>query len=313
MGQLCSIFTKLTVLILSPLANQIVKEHVLECERREQDLELIQRLGQERAHALPFPIQKRQRLTVQSSEIINSFRDASTSAQLEYSLCPLNAKQEAIVAYSLDESRSLTTILACKFELTIIRRDMLTLHGNNWLNNEIINFYMKMIIERSRNALNNFPDVYCFDSSFYPKLVKDGPFSTKKWTKTVNIFHHELIFIPMHIGLHWCLICINMAEQKVVYYDSGPKSVNNCLNIIMKYLYVEYEDKQGSVLDVDNWKLESARGVPQHKHAGDCGVFVCAIAEFLSRQAPFTFTHADIPLIRKRMVVEIMIGGLLVQ
>ena len=42
--------------------------------------------------------------------------------------------------------------IICRMDIT--RKDIDTLKGLNWLNDEIINFYMQMIVERSKGGLN---------------------------------------------------------------------------------------------------------------------------------------------------------------
>ena len=53
-------------------------------------------------------------------------------------------------------------------------KDIRTLHGLNWLNDEVINFYMQLICERSEKN-DNWPKVYAFNTFFYPKVLN------KKW------------------------------------------------------------------------------------------------------------------------------------
>ena len=47
-------------------------------------------------------------------------------------------------------SRGETLIKA--YQIDISRKDIDTLKGLNWLNDEIINFYMQMIVERSKGG-----------------------------------------------------------------------------------------------------------------------------------------------------------------
>ena len=54
---------------------------------------------------------------------------------------------------------SLTTIIE-KFNIRISRRDINTLERLNWLNDDIVDFYLKMLSEE-------FSDVYSFSSFFF--------------------------------------------------------------------------------------------------------------------------------------------------
>lgn len=51
------------------------------------------------------------------------------------------------------------------YGITILRRDLLKLKSGDWINDEIINFFMSLIVERSRN-ITILPKV-CFYEFFY--------------------------------------------------------------------------------------------------------------------------------------------------
>lgn len=72
---------------------------------------------------------------------------------------------------------------------------------------------MNMIIERGKD--DKWPLVYAFNTFFYPKLVKDGPQSLRRWTKRVDIFAHDIICIPIHLGMHWCMAIIDFRSKSI--------------------------------------------------------------------------------------------------
>ena len=95
-------------------------------------------------------------------------------------------------------------------------RDLKTLQGLNWLNDEVINFYMGMIVKRlaalSDFSINyfeqsehirsegpDFPKVFAFSTFFYPKLIDGGHASVKRWSKKVLI-HFILIQLSLNFG-----------------------------------------------------------------------------------------------------------------
>ncbi|KAB7498523.1 Sentrin-specific protease 1 [Armadillidium nasatum] len=120
-------------------------------------------------------------------------------------------------------------VLAEKFNIQITRKDIHTLAGLNWLNDEVINFYMNMLMERGKN--DNYPSVYAFNTFFYSKLVKTGYTSVKRWTKKVDVFSYDLLIIPVHLGMHWCLATIDFRNKTINYYDSMHGNNNTCLTI----------------------------------------------------------------------------------
>lgn len=51
--------------------------------------------------------------------------------------------------------------------------------------------------------------------------------------------------------------------------------------------------------------------IPQQMNGSDCGMFACTFAEFSSRDAPYTFTQANMPYLRKKAALEILQAKLL--
>ena len=200
-------------------------------------------------------------------------------------------------------------ILIDKFNTQITRHDISTLAGLNWLNDEIINFYMNLLIERGKN--DNYPKVYAFNTFFYPKLMKTGFGSVKRWTKKVDLFSHDLLLIPVHLGMHWCMATIDMRTKCVRYYDSMLGDNDKCLEALLKYLEDEHQDKKSSPFEKTGWMAENVKDIPQQMNGSDCGMFACMFAEYLSRDADITFDQQHMPYFRRKMVWEIVSASLL--
>lgn len=190
-----------------------------------------------------------------------------------------------------------------QFNISITRRDIETLDGLNWLNDQIVNFYMKMIVRRSRQE--DFPDVWAFSTFFYPKLLNDheGHKGVKRWTKKVDLFAQSLVFIPVHIGMHWSLALADIDKQEIKYYDSMGDNNEKCLNVLETYLSEEYRLKKGRTM---KWKKILVKGIPQQLNGSDCGMFLCKYSEYLSRRAQITFSQENMPFFRRRMIFEIV-------
>ncbi|XP_054257263.1 sentrin-specific protease 1-like isoform X2 [Macrosteles quadrilineatus] len=143
------------------------------------------------------------------------------------------------------------------FGQKITRRDIQTLNGLNWLNDEVINFYMNLIIERGKG--DKHISVYAFNTFFYPKLVSQGYSTLKRWTKKVDIFNHDLLLVPIHLGMHWCMASIDFRDKTVRYFDSMGGENNKCLHALLKYLNDESVDKKKSPYDTSDWKLQNMK------------------------------------------------------
>lgn len=200
-------------------------------------------------------------------------------------------------------------VLARGQGLQVTRRDMETLSGLNWLNDEIINYYFSLIVERGK--LDNYPSCYAFNTFFYPRLLEKGHDGIKRWTKKVNIFGYDLVLIPVHLGLHWCLAVIDFKQRKIMYYDSMGGQNNECLNSLKAYLKDESKDKRKTDYDTSNWKLEAVKNIPQQMNGSDCGMFALKYGEYITRGAKITFTQAHMPYFRQRTVYEIIMNKIL--
>lgn len=224
----------------------------------------------------------------------------------------LSEDDEYRIDHALKTKRTNSTdVLVQKFNLNITRADIQTLDGLNWLNDEVINFYMNLLIERGKDT--KWPKVYAMNTFFYPKLLKDGASSLRRWTRRVDLFSYDIIAVPIHLGMHWCMSIINFQNRSIKYYDSMGNSNNKCLDALRNYLKVEHLDKKGKEYDVSGWVLENVADIPQQMNGSDCGVFSCTYAEFITRNAELNFDQENMPYLRRKMILEILNGELLIQ
>ncbi|KAA0188975.1 hypothetical protein HAZT_HAZT000903 [Hyalella azteca] len=223
-------------------------------------------------------------------------------------LVELTPKMENVISNALRKHPP-GEVLTEKFNIQITRRDIATLDGLNWLNDEVVNFYMNLIMERSQSE--KLPSVYAFNTFFYPKLIKMGFSGVKRWTKKIDIFSYDLLLVPVHLGMHWCLATIDTQQRVICYYDSMLGDNPQCLHELRKYLADESMDKKKSAIDLSGWKYETPKDIPQQMNGSDCGMFACKFSEYLSRRKPITFTQDHMPYFRRRMVYEIVTNKLL--
>ena len=118
-------------------------------------------------------------------------------------------------------------VLVNAFDISIMRKDIQTLRGLNWLNDEVINYYISMLVERSKNTDTR---TYAFTTFFYPKLAKDGYSTLRRWTRKVDLFAFDLVLVPIHLGHHWTLAIIDFKCKEIRYYDSMNGNNMECLN-----------------------------------------------------------------------------------
>ncbi|CAJ0908003.1 21010_t:CDS:2 [Entrophospora sp. SA101] len=83
----------------------------------------------------------------------------------------------------------------------------------------VINFYGKLVVERSTNN-DNLPSVFVYSTQFMTKYLNSGYQGVSKWTKKVDIFSKDLLFVPIHNGAHWSLCLVDFQAFRIDYIDS---------------------------------------------------------------------------------------------
>ncbi|XP_069111084.1 sentrin-specific protease 1-like [Argopecten irradians] len=220
----------------------------------------------------------------------------------------LTDEMERIISNAL-RPRPEHEVLVEAFRLQITRKDMATLSGLNWLNDEIINFYMNLLMERGKEE--GKAKVYACNTFFYPKVLSGGHSAVRRWTKRIDVFSQDYILIPVHLGMHWCLAVVDFKKKLVQYFDSMGGENHQCVNAIKKYLCDESMDKKKQEFDLTGWATKIVKDIPQQMNGSDCGMFACKYAEYITRGAKITFTQEHMPYFRRRMVYEILKAKLL--
>ncbi|KAH8258427.1 hypothetical protein KR038_011425, partial [Drosophila bunnanda] len=202
-------------------------------------------------------------------------------------------------------------VIVNKFNIQVCRSDIRTLYGSNWLNDNVINFYMELLNQRSQQHAGQLPTVHAMNSFFLARLMVSGYCAVRRWTRKVDIFSKQIIPIPVHVNRtpsHWSMAIIDMRDKTIRFYDSLGTNNYAVLLALKTYLQQESLDKRQRPLDSSGFKLEHVQNVPRQYNGHDCGVFCCMFAEFATRDAPFTFNQSHMVALRKKMILEIADG-----
>ncbi|KAI0321677.1 cysteine proteinase [Amylostereum chailletii] len=209
-------------------------------------------------------------------------------------------------------------------------RDIARLRPNQWLNDEIINFYGQLLLARSeaavqaatktralngingvnRNTKKSKPlDVHYFSTFFWSKLTGEGYEKGRlsRWTKRFDIFSKDVLLIPVnHNNMHWTGAAVNFRRKRIESYDSMGSKNKHVFQVIRSYLNDEHKSKKKTPFDFTDWVDYTLPDTPQQENGYDCGVFTCQFLETLSRgEETFNFTQKNIKYLRRRMVWEI--------
>ncbi|XP_030410341.1 sentrin-specific protease 1 isoform X1 [Gopherus evgoodei] len=277
-------------------------------EQKALALQLQSQRLQEQEHLIQDPVDLNLRVPLEKEipvTVLPEEKENAKSADNEDEFPEITEEMEKEIK-SVFLSGNQDEVLSEAFRLTITRKDIQTLNNLNWLNDEIINFYMNLLMERSKEK--GLPTVHAFNTFFFTKLKTAGYQAVKRWTKKVDVFSADVLLVPIHLGVHWCLAVIDFRKKTITYYDSMGGINNEACRILLQYLKQESLDKKRKEFDANNWLLLSKKSqeIPQQMNGSDCGMFACKYADCITKDRPINFTQQHMPYFRKRMAWEIL-------
>lgn len=197
---------------------------------------------------------------------------------------PLSDEEQQRVRQAIHGRQPPGTILAQCDADSVQQSSMWTLQPGQWINDEVIHYFLLMLAKRDEEICQNSPGkqrCHFFKSFFITKILNDGHptlegkydyKNVKRWSKKVpgkDIFKLDKVFFPINQGMmHWLCACAFISEKRIEVYDSMGSPGSKYLNCIFQYLQDEHMDKKGCPLpDVDDWELVSCSDdTPQQRN-----------------------------------------------
>jgi len=241
-------------------------------------------------------------------------------------LRPLTDDEQGIVRNAIYGIGPEDEILAQQDADSVQRRSLHCLQPGQWLNDEIINYFLKnCLAKRDEKLCTQQPGrkrSHFFNSYFIQTMFdeKNGNYdlrgryaykNVKRWSKKVpgkDIFNLKYIVCPINLdNMHWVSAVIFMELKKIQYYDSLGGTDYTKLKGLLEYLKDEWRAKKGGEMDVSEWELVGCtRDTPRQKNGFDCGVFTCMICDFVSQDCPLSFSQEHVNQCRERIALSIM-------
>ncbi|KAJ9159196.1 hypothetical protein P3X46_024718 [Hevea brasiliensis] len=204
--------------------------------------------------------------------------------------------------------------------VSISKRDVELLQPETFINDTIIDFYIKFL--KNKIQPEDQYRFHFFNSFFFRKLAdldkdprnacesKAAFQRVRKWTRKVNIFEKDYIFIPVNYSLHWSLIVIchpgevaNFRDDEseralkvpcILHMDSIRGSHRGLKNLIQSYLCEEWKERHNDTLDDVSSKFSRLWFVPlelpQQENSFDCGLFLLHYVELFLEEVPTNFS-----------------------
>uniref|UniRef100_A0A4W4EYH7 Si:dkey-100n23.3 n=1 Tax=Electrophorus electricus TaxID=8005 RepID=A0A4W4EYH7_ELEEL len=98
-----------------------------------------------------------------------------------------------------------------KGAITVTTEDLECLDSGKFLNDVIIDFYLKYLLVQ-KAPLSSARRSHVFSSFFYKQLTRLWELGTnsrvKTWTRHVDIFDKDFLFVPVNQEAHWYLVVI---------------------------------------------------------------------------------------------------------
>ncbi|CCH43883.1 Ubiquitin-like-specific protease 1 [Wickerhamomyces ciferrii] len=226
-------------------------------------------------------------------EIKKDKLEAETASKLIQKLS--DNDEEKVVNIWKSRGKDTLTILQA-FNIDVRVMDFKTLADKHWLNDVVIELFLKSLITDK---------VYAFNSYFFTTLENKGYQGVNRWMKRakVNISNLDKVLVPINVHqTHWVLGVIDLKNKKVLYMDSlatrktphGERALN------LMYEFVKGEtNKQGVPKLAEGYTFEHLLDVPQQQNGFDCGVFTLLNAFHISKNEPLSYQPSDATLFRR--------------
>uniref|UniRef100_A0A5B6Z6E4 Putative ubiquitin-like-specific protease 2B isoform X2 n=1 Tax=Davidia involucrata TaxID=16924 RepID=A0A5B6Z6E4_DAVIN len=204
--------------------------------------------------------------------------------------------------------------------VSISKSDIDLLQPDTFINDTIIDFYIKYLKNKIQPEERH--RLHFFNSFFFRKLadLDKDPSSAfegraafqrvRKWTRKVNLFEKDYVFIPVNFNYHWSLIVIchpgEVAEFQdedvekslkvpcILHMDSIKGSHTGLKDLVQSYLWEEWKERQKETDEDISSRFLNLRFVPlelpQQQNSFDCGLFLLHYVERFLEDAPVNFS-----------------------
>eukprot|EP00727_Mastigamoeba_balamuthi_P001774 m51a1_g11594 hypothetical protein (972) ;mRNA; f:98008-101798 len=255
--------------------------------------------------------------SLRESEDQCATEDTGTEATVEVRGAGLTQEERAAARVLLEQAREAPDRV---WPSGIDGRTLALLSAGRRPNRELVERYMDLVSARCGTAQATYPRCYVLPSSWYDSIFEEKrpgvlSYAYKNVCDATNgvdlLGWYDKVLVPIPLGEHWCLAVANVAEKRLEYFDSRGGTNDRCLTTVRRFLRDEAKAHGKPDPLVETWKVWCPRAgveIPAQFVDADSGVFCCAFADCVSRDAEMDFTQASVPELRLAMALELSIG-----
>jgi hypothetical protein len=212
-------------------------------------------------------------------------------------------------------------------EMEISVENIQTLRPEGWLDDVVIDAYLRIIQTRNNNRSNEAHRIMILSALFYPHLVSTisgyNFNNVTRWLRNINVLEYAKLLLPiLKRGNHWTLAIVDLRDLGIQVFDSIYHPADQTTYDILQHLCrligdivrTKHRERQGEFAE-ERWRLrDTGPIIPQQTDGSSCGVFVCAYVDLLERNLspPYNFRNADVDCMRQGMAAAIMEAGILI-
>lgn len=216
-----------------------------------------------------------------------------------------------------------------KAKTVLMGVDFLTLRGEQWLNDEVMNSFVALINHRdelarrltatwdseTRQGSSTFSTsarrhTFMFNTFFFSRLLERGEHydyeGVQNWGRKcgLDLRTVDMIVVPMHVDAdHWVLAAIDVQKKSMLLYDPLFSSDHDRhVPYLLRWLHEEVCERLGAEVaaewDAPSWPIVQGNDLPLQKDGSSCGVFVLAVADCIALRVAASFTQDDVPVLR---------------
>ncbi|CAD7929439.1 unnamed protein product [Amoebophrya sp. A25] len=217
--------------------------------------------------------------------------------------------------------------------------DMRTLAPRGWLNDNVVDCYLKIALRDILGTEVVDKKVLCWNTQWWMRISGEGKgqntgepqycyANVKRWPlrRKADIFALDLMIVPRGSGTHWSLGVVDFRRKRLIHICSLGLRNTLFMEVVRRYLTDEWKDKKNGegAFSFDGWtelyssdfEKELGTRVPLQDNDFDCGMFTILYAVQVAEQyrdrgterGPsfrFTFSQQQIHDYRRKCLLEL--------